>query len=73
VWGDSWDRNQELFEGEDITTFHEFKGKATGKHIDWILFKGGLTPVSRQVVTDSFSDRYPSDHYPVRARFEFLF
>jgi len=51
------------------TTFHGFEGRDTGKQIDWILYKGGLTPVFQQVVTDSFGNRFPSDHYPVRAGF----
>jgi endonuclease/exonuclease/phosphatase family metal-dependent hydrolase len=54
------------------TTFHGFEGRDTGKQIDWILYKGGLTPVFQQVVTDSFSNRFPSDHYPVRAGFAWL-
>jgi len=61
---------EDVFGNQEMTTFHEFKGKATGKHLDWILFRGGLVPDSRQVVKDSFSNRFPSDHYPVRARFE---
>ena len=60
----------EVFENQDITTFHEFKGRVTGKHLDWILFRGGLVPVFRQVVKDSSLNRFPSDHYPVQARFE---
>jgi len=52
------------------TTFHGFEGRDTGKQIDWILYKGGLVKVSQQVVTDSFSNRFPSDHYPVRAGFD---
>lgn len=58
-----------VFDNEDITTFHGFEGKDTGKQIDWILYQGGLTPIFQQVVTDSFSNRFPSDHYPVRAGF----
>ncbi len=60
----------EVFENIDITTFHAFKGRVTGEHLDWILFRGGLVPVFRQVIRDSFSKRFPSDHYPVQARFE---
>ncbi|MDA3917332.1 MAG: hypothetical protein PF690_10195 [Deltaproteobacteria bacterium] len=40
------------------------------KHLDWILFRGGLVPVFRQVVKYSSLNRFPSDHYPVQARFE---
>ena len=61
---------REVFGTQKVTTFHEFEGRDTGEHIDWILYKGGLMPVSRQVVTDSFENRFPSDHYPVLAGFE---
>jgi endonuclease/exonuclease/phosphatase family metal-dependent hydrolase len=58
-----------VFDNETTTTFHGFEGKDTGKQLDWILHRGGLIPVFQQVVTDSFSNRFPSDHYPVRAGF----
>ncbi len=58
-----------VFDNEAVTTFHGFEGRDTGKHIDWILCQGGLTPIFQQVITDSFSNRFPSDHYPVRAGF----
>ncbi len=38
-------------------------------HIDWILFKSGVKLLTAGVVTDDFSGRFPSDHYPVRAIF----
>ena len=60
----------EVFENQNITTFHDFEGRATGKHLDWILFRGGLVPVFRQIVKDSYLNRFPWDHYPVQARFE---
>ncbi|MCP4718491.1 MAG: endonuclease/exonuclease/phosphatase family protein [Desulfobacteraceae bacterium] len=59
-----------VLDNETTTTFHEFEGKDTGKQIDWILYQGGLTSVFNQVVTDCFSNRFPSDHYPVRAGFD---
>lgn len=59
----------EVFSGKKQTTFHEFKGGVSGPHIDWILFKGGLKLLTAGVVTDDFSGRFPSDHYPVRAIF----
>lgn len=58
------------FDDEITTTFHGFEGTDTGKYIDWILYQGGLTPAFCQVVTDSFTNRFPSDHYPVRAVFD---
>ena len=59
----------EVFSGRQVTTFHGFTGEDTGRHIDWILFKGGLRLDSARVVTDDFSGRFPSDHYPVLAGF----
>lgn len=61
---------KEVFGYDTVTTFHEFEGKSTGSHLDWILYRDALSPVSRQVIKDSFSNRFPSDHYPVQARFE---
>jgi endonuclease/exonuclease/phosphatase family metal-dependent hydrolase len=58
-----------VFDNEPTTTFHGFEGKETGRQIDWILYRGGMVPIFQQVVKDSFSNRFPSDHYPVRACF----
>lgn len=52
------------------STFHNFTGDEGGEHIDWILYRGGLTLRYKKVVRDSFSGRFPSDHYPVFARFD---
>lgn len=60
---------QDVFAHETAPTFHEFTGRDTGKQIDWILFQGGLIPVFHHRVLDSFSGRFPSDHFPVRAGF----
>lgn len=62
----------EVLLGEKKTTFHEFKGGDTGPHIDWILFRGGFSLLSSKVVTDDFSGRFPSDHYPVQAVLGYL-
>ena len=58
-------------EGESVTTAHDFTGKKTERHIDWILYRNGLSPVFEQVIQDSFNGLFPSDHYPVRAGFCF--
>jgi len=50
-------------------TFHGFKGGRSGRHIDWILYHGGLAPETCRVIEDRFEGRYPSDHYPLRAVF----
>jgi endonuclease/exonuclease/phosphatase family metal-dependent hydrolase len=61
--------SKERSDDNQISTFHGFKGRETGKHIDWILYQGGLVPGFCQVIKDSFSGRFPSDHYPVQAGF----
>ncbi|WP_321418332.1 endonuclease/exonuclease/phosphatase family protein [uncultured Desulfobacter sp.] len=58
-----------VLDGRPVTTFHDFTGKETGLHIDWILYRNGLSPVSEKVIQDSFDGLFPSDHYPVWAAF----
>jgi endonuclease/exonuclease/phosphatase family metal-dependent hydrolase len=56
-------------------TFHAFRGMevAAGRHrIDWILTRGAVRTRSSEIVTWSRDGRYPSDHYPVVARVEFV-
>lgn len=50
-------------------TFHAFTGKPD-RRIDWILYRG-LQPVAVQTVTRHQDGRYPSDHFPVVAKFAF--
>lgn len=50
-------------------TQHGFTGRDDGRYIDWILFRGKLRLKTRRVVRDKFNDRFPSDHFPVIARF----
>ncbi|MFA6010396.1 MAG: endonuclease/exonuclease/phosphatase family protein [Desulfobacteraceae bacterium] len=63
---------RDLFENHHSSTFHGFTGHDLGGHIDWILFKGGLKGVDHQIVQEPFEGIYPSDHYPVKAIFEFV-
>jgi endonuclease/exonuclease/phosphatase family metal-dependent hydrolase len=51
-------------------TFHGFSGKPGAARIDWILFRGALRPVAVQTLTGNADGRYPSDHFPVLAIFE---
>jgi endonuclease/exonuclease/phosphatase family metal-dependent hydrolase len=50
-------------------TFHNFTGKPD-QRIDWILYRG-MQPVGVQTVISHQGGRYPSDHFPVVADFEF--
>ena len=52
-------------------TFHGFTGEPTHPaRLDWIMYRGHLTPKSYETITYNEGDRYPSDHYPVVAEFE---
>ena len=51
-------------------TFHGFKGTPRPGRIDWILYRGRLQPVAVETITHSQEGRYPSDHFPVLAVFE---
>lgn len=52
-------------------TWGGFKGDTAGERIDWILFRGPFSVLESETVTYNESGRYPSDHYPVFAVFEF--
>ena len=61
---------KEVYEGEYTSTYHRFTGTPQGGHIDWILYRGPIEPVEKSLITDSFDGGYPSDHFPVLARFK---
>ena len=50
-------------------THHKFSGDPGEDHIDWILYRGEVVNDQRQVITDRFRRRYPSDHFPLLAGF----
>jgi endonuclease/exonuclease/phosphatase family metal-dependent hydrolase len=50
-------------------THHGFSGARIGDHIDWILYRGGLSLKRSRVIHDRFNGRYPSDHFPLLAEF----
>lgn len=60
---------QEVYQDAPRGTFHGFSGCNTRRHIDWILFRGRLERVKRDILSDAFDGRFPSDHYPVKAVF----
>ncbi len=64
---------QDAFDGAHVPTHHNFTGQSDGGQIDWILYSGkGMTTVACGAVTTSFRGRYPSDHFPVWARFRLI-
>jgi endonuclease/exonuclease/phosphatase family metal-dependent hydrolase len=61
---------QEIFQSHTACTHHAFTGECKGGHIDWILYRGGIKNTNRQVLAEKFEDKYPSDHFPVLADFQ---
>lgn len=52
-------------------TFNGFRGNTTGERIDWIWYRGFAGVLQAETVTLHEAERYPSDHFPVFAIFEF--
>lgn len=50
-------------------TYHGFTGKTDGGHIDWILYRGQISPEKTLVIRDAADGIYPSDHFPLWASF----
>jgi len=59
----------DILAGKHTYTFHGFTGQDKGGHIDWILYRGALGVHETAVIKDEFDGIYPSDHFPVLARF----
>jgi endonuclease/exonuclease/phosphatase family metal-dependent hydrolase len=53
------------------TTLSRWSGSQEGRRIDWILYRGGPQPTEAEIITYNEQGRYPSDHYPVLAVFDF--
>lgn len=51
-------------------TFHGFSDNAIGDHIDWILYRGGLTPEDTRILPGRMDKFYLSDHFPLFAVFK---
>jgi endonuclease/exonuclease/phosphatase family metal-dependent hydrolase len=53
-------------------THHGFTGNRLGDHIDWVLYRGDITPVKSEIRTGKVRGVYPSDHFPLVCRFAWL-
>lgn len=62
----------EVCNGHYATTFHGFDGRASGRHIDWILFRNNIIRSAHKVIQYNEAGRYPSDHFPVWAKLLFV-
>lgn len=54
---------------KDVRTAHEFKGTKQGNKIDYVFVPPGTNVLEAEILYDNVDSRYPSDHYPVIARF----
>lgn len=61
---------KDVFDEPFPGTYHGFSGETDGKHIDWILYRGGIAPEGASVVRYAADGVYPSDHFPVYAVFK---
>jgi endonuclease/exonuclease/phosphatase family metal-dependent hydrolase len=61
----------DAFKKPSIGTNHGFNEIDIGDAVDWILYSGNLMVNNAQIITNKFSGRYPSDHYPLIANFGF--
>jgi dephospho-CoA kinase len=52
------------------STFNAFKQEQEGKHIDYIFVKNGPRCLQHSTHTETWENRYPSDHFPVSAILE---
>lgn len=48
-------------------TFHGFKGGREGRPVDYIFASKDLNYRKFSVIRQQFSDKFPSDHYPIKA------
>jgi endonuclease/exonuclease/phosphatase family metal-dependent hydrolase len=53
----------------DVGTFNGFKGTRRGDKIDYVFVPPGTKVLEAQILYDSVNGHYPSDHFPVMARF----
>lgn len=55
----------------DEGSFNEFKGVTSGEKIDFIFISKHLKVKHAEIVRDSYSGKFPSDHFPVTAILSF--
>jgi len=65
----SKDAFREIFHGEYSGTYHGFTGECMKRHIDWILYRGALELVEKEIIAERYHGGFPSDHFPVFAQF----
>jgi endonuclease/exonuclease/phosphatase family metal-dependent hydrolase len=67
VFTEAWLSLNKNTPASEAGTFHDFKGKKDGGHIDYIFSSPEITPVEAAILHDGKEGHFPSDHFPVRA------
>jgi len=55
----------------EVGTFHSFKGSRSNAKIDYIFTLPGTKVLQAEILHDNNDNRYPSDHFPVKAAMRF--
>ena len=62
-----------VFENELIhATYHSFLGNQSGDPIDYAFFTKHFKKTSFKIITETFFQMYPSDHFPIEFSLDFL-
>jgi len=54
-------------DASEVGTFHSFNGSRSNDKIDYILAQPGTQVLQAEILHDNKDNRYPSDHFPVKA------
>jgi endonuclease/exonuclease/phosphatase family metal-dependent hydrolase len=55
-------------EEKAVGTIHSWSGRTDGSKIDYILVEGATSVQAAEIMHDSRDGKFPSDHFPVRAK-----
>jgi len=58
-------------DASEVGTFHSFKGTRSNAKIDYIFAEPGTKVLQAEILRDNKDNRYPSDHFPVKATIRF--
>lgn len=67
VFTDAWLALHKDAQPAESGTFHAFSGRRDGGRIDYIFAGPGITPLDAAILNEAKDNKWPSDHYPVRA------
>ena len=69
---DSWRGLHLQIPASESGTAHGFSGAKDQKKIDYIFVPNKTRLIEAEILHDNENGNYPSDHYPIRATFEFV-